>query len=63
MPLVNLLFVQSLWDLHNSLLGLTLSLSLTGSITNLVKVTVGRPRPGSSLRLDGLADYNIVPSL
>jgi len=69
MPIVNLIFVRSLWDLHNSLLGLTLSLSLTGSITNLVKVTVGRPRPdllsrclpspGSMDPIWGLSNYTI----
>ena len=48
MPVLNLIFVQSLWDLHNSWLGLVLSLTLTGSISNLVKVCVGRPRPGES---------------
>jgi len=42
---VNLLTVRSWWDLHNSLLGLLLGLSLTGSITQVVKITVGRPRP------------------
>ncbi|KAF8497676.1 phosphatidic acid phosphatase type 2/haloperoxidase, partial [Gautieria morchelliformis] len=45
MPIINLVIVQSLWDLHNSWLGLTLSVSLTGLISNLVKVCVGRPRP------------------
>lgn len=44
---INLISIQSLWDLHNSWLGLTLSLTLTGLISNLVKVCVGRPRPGS----------------
>lgn len=43
--LVNLLTVRSWWDFHHSTLGLLLSLSMTGTITQLVKVTVGRPRP------------------
>ncbi|KAG8966875.1 hypothetical protein FRC03_011196 [Tulasnella sp. 419] len=45
MPIVNVLTVRSYWDLHNSLLGAILSLGLTGTVTNLVKITVGRPRP------------------
>ncbi|KAG1718509.1 phosphatidic acid phosphatase type 2/haloperoxidase [Suillus paluster] len=55
--LVNVLTVRSWWDFHHSTLGMyldfmvtdddavLLSLSMTGSITQLVKVTVGRPRP------------------
>ncbi|KAH8116869.1 PAP2-domain-containing protein [Phellopilus nigrolimitatus] len=42
---VNLLSVRSLWDFHNSTLGLLLSLSMTGVITQFTKITVGRPRP------------------
>ncbi|KAH9001351.1 PAP2-domain-containing protein [Lactarius akahatsu] len=42
---INLLTTRSLWDAHNSALGLVLSLSLAGAFTQVVKVTVGRPRP------------------
>ncbi|KAJ6455718.1 phosphatidic acid phosphatase type 2/haloperoxidase [Mycena sanguinolenta] len=42
---INLLTIRSWWDLHNGLLGLILGLSITGSITQFVKITVGRPRP------------------
>ncbi|KAJ7273574.1 phosphatidic acid phosphatase type 2/haloperoxidase [Mycena haematopus] len=42
---INLLTVRSWWDMHNSLLGLVLGLSITGSITQFTKLTVGRPRP------------------
>ncbi|KAJ8590745.1 acid phosphatase/Vanadium-dependent haloperoxidase [Rhizopogon salebrosus TDB-379] len=42
--LVNYLTVRSWWDFHHSTLGLLLSLSMTGSVTQLFKVTVGRPR-------------------
>ncbi|KAI5475137.1 hypothetical protein MNV49_001881 [Pseudohyphozyma bogoriensis] len=42
---VGLLRQRSFWDAHNSALGLILSLGLTTTITNLIKVTVGRPRP------------------
>jgi diacylglycerol diphosphate phosphatase/phosphatidate phosphatase len=45
MPMINLISIRSWWDLHNSTLGLILSLSLTGSLTQVVKITVGRPRP------------------
>jgi len=43
--LINLLTLRSVWDAHNSALGLFFSLSLAGSITQFVKITVGRPRP------------------
>ncbi|KAH9048179.1 phosphatidic acid phosphatase type 2/haloperoxidase [Lactarius hengduanensis] len=43
--IINLLTTRSLWDAHNSALGLVLSLSLAGAFTQVVKVTVGRPRP------------------
>ncbi|KAF9264754.1 PAP2-domain-containing protein [Marasmius fiardii PR-910] len=44
-PTINLLTVRSWWDFHNSTLGLVLGLAITGSITQFVKITVGRPRP------------------
>jgi len=44
-PVVNLITVRSWWDFHNSTLGLIFSLALTGSVTQFVKITVGRPRP------------------
>lgn len=36
---------RSVWDLHNGLLGFVLAQALTVTITTIVKVTVGRPRP------------------
>lgn len=36
---------RSIWDLHNGLLGFVLANALTVTITTLIKVTVGRPRP------------------
>jgi len=45
MPVVNVLTVRSWWDWHNSWLGCVFSLSVAGSLTQAVKVTVGRPRP------------------
>lgn len=43
--ITNLLTIRSWVDLHHSTLGLLLSLTMTGSITQIVKVAVGRPRP------------------
>ncbi|KXN82579.1 Phosphatidate phosphatase PPAPDC1A [Leucoagaricus sp. SymC.cos] len=48
-PVVNVLTVRSWWDLHNATLGLIFGLALTGSVTQFVKITVGRPRPGRTL--------------
>ncbi|KAI6118461.1 phosphatidic acid phosphatase type 2/haloperoxidase [Pisolithus sp. B1] len=42
---INLSTVRSWIDFHHSTLGLLLSYTITGSITQIVKVTVGRPRP------------------
>ncbi|KAJ7632485.1 phosphatidic acid phosphatase type 2/haloperoxidase [Roridomyces roridus] len=57
---INLFTIRSWWDLHNGklngrlfiprsslsgFLGLALGLSITGSITQITKLTVGRPRP------------------
>lgn len=50
MPTVNMLTVRSWWDLHNSMLGLILGLATTGAVTQVVKVTVGRPRPDAIAR-------------
>lgn len=69
LPIINLFTVRTLWDLHNSYLGLLLSLSVTGVITQFSKLTVGRPRPdviarcmpppGSVDPQYGLTDYSI----
>ncbi|CAA7262625.1 unnamed protein product [Cyclocybe aegerita] len=45
MVITNFLTIRTWWDLHNSTLGLLLSHALTGTFTQVVKVTVGRPRP------------------
>ncbi|TFK72189.1 acid phosphatase/Vanadium-dependent haloperoxidase [Pluteus cervinus] len=44
-PVINFCTVRSWWDFHNGTLGLILGLSLTGAVTQIVKITVGRPRP------------------
>jgi len=43
--IINILTTRSRWDAHNSALGLLLSLSLAGAVTQVVKMTAGRPRP------------------
>jgi diacylglycerol diphosphate phosphatase/phosphatidate phosphatase len=53
---VNFFTVQSWWDVHHSTLGLILSLSMTRAITQIVKVTVGRPRPDLISRCQPLID-------
>jgi len=45
MALVNVVTVRSWWDFHNATLGAILGLALTGAVTQVVKLTVGRPRP------------------
>ncbi|GAA6006023.1 hypothetical protein JCM11491_004093 [Sporobolomyces phaffii] len=40
-----LLWRRSFWDLHNGILGLLLSVSITTVATQVIKVCVGRPRP------------------
>ncbi|CAE6424138.1 unnamed protein product [Rhizoctonia solani] len=56
MPIVNMLTVKSWWDWHNSMLGLVLGLATTGAVTQVVKVTVGRPRPDAIARCKPPAD-------
>ncbi|KAJ7109239.1 phosphatidic acid phosphatase type 2/haloperoxidase [Mycena epipterygia] len=42
---INLFTIRSWWDLHNGKSYVVLGLSITGSITQFTKLTVGRPRP------------------
>ncbi|KAG8820251.1 hypothetical protein FRC19_009017 [Serendipita sp. 401] len=55
LPIVNLLTIRSWWDFHSSWLGLLLSLSLTGAVSQVVKVVVGRPRPDLIARCQPMA--------
>ncbi|KAL7411515.1 phosphatidic acid phosphatase type 2/haloperoxidase [Mrakia frigida] len=43
--IVSLGVLRSAWDLHSGLLGLILSLAVTSTATNIIKICVGRPRP------------------
>ncbi|CAE6433268.1 unnamed protein product [Rhizoctonia solani] len=61
MPIVNVLTVRSWWDWHNSWLGLLLGLGTTGSLTQVVKVTVGRPRPDMLDRCQPRANSQNAP--
>ncbi|KAJ4481391.1 hypothetical protein C8J55DRAFT_51649 [Lentinula edodes] len=52
----NLLFnFRDWWDLHASLLGLSISYSASGSFVQFVRVTAGRPRPDFIARCDPAA--------
>lgn len=66
-PIINLLTIRSLWDFHVGSLGVILSLTLAGSITQIMKITVGRPRPDVISRCKPLSgvvnpEYGLVSS-
>ncbi|KAJ7931574.1 phosphatidic acid phosphatase type 2/haloperoxidase, partial [Mycena leptocephala] len=41
----NLILSRNMWDLHHALLGLTASFAFVGSFDQIVRISVGRPRP------------------
>ncbi|KAJ7364089.1 phosphatidic acid phosphatase type 2/haloperoxidase [Mycena albidolilacea] len=41
----NLILSRNMWDLHHALLGLTVAFALVGTFVEIVRITVGRPRP------------------
>ncbi|KAJ6576529.1 hypothetical protein DFH09DRAFT_362714 [Mycena vulgaris] len=41
----NLILSRNMWDLHHALLGLTVSFALVGTFVEIVRISVGRPRP------------------
>ncbi|GAA96449.1 uncharacterized protein L969DRAFT_103395 [Mixia osmundae IAM 14324] len=45
MAAISLGLIGSFWDFHNAVLGLVLSLALSTTVTDTIKITVGRPRP------------------
>ena len=44
---IGLGIMRSFWDFHAAFLGNVLSLAITTVITTIVKVMIGRPRPGA----------------
>ncbi|KAA1471229.1 PAP2-domain-containing protein [Dentipellis sp. KUC8613] len=47
---INVLTIRTWWDAHSSALGVILSLAISGSVTQFVRITVGRPRPDFIVR-------------
>ena len=43
--LISLFIYRSKWDAHNSTLGVFTSFTITGVVTQIIKMGVGRPRP------------------
>ncbi|KAH8083073.1 phospholipid metabolism-related protein [Filobasidium floriforme] len=43
--LISLGIYRSKWDAHNAVLGVTTSFTITGVVTQVIKMGVGRPRP------------------
>ncbi|WVO24596.1 uncharacterized protein IAS62_005964 [Cryptococcus decagattii] len=52
---------RSFWDAHNGILGLILGLGLTATFTDIIKITVGRPRPDLFARCILPADLTSNP--
>jgi len=52
----NLILSRNMWDLHHALLGLTVAFSLSGTFVELVRITVGRPRPDFIARCNPFAN-------
>ncbi|TFY71761.1 hypothetical protein EVG20_g1252 [Dentipellis fragilis] len=47
---IDILTIRTWWDAHSSALGVILSLAISGSVTQFVRITVGRPRPDFIVR-------------
>ncbi|WRT70585.1 uncharacterized protein IL334_007583 [Kwoniella shivajii] len=66
-PLIVLIPISALisrngWDIHNSVLGLVMSYTMTGVVTQVIKMSVGRPRPdliARCLPAAGAADHPV----
>ncbi|KAF7327695.1 Diacylglycerol pyrophosphate phosphatase 1 Short-DGPP phosphatase [Mycena kentingensis (nom. inval.)] len=41
----NLILSRNMWDLHHALLGLTVAFAFMGTFVEIVRISVGRPRP------------------
>ncbi|WWD08361.1 hypothetical protein V865_006473 [Kwoniella europaea PYCC6329] len=42
---INVFVSRNGWDVHNGVLGLVMSYTMTGVVTQVIKMSVGRPRP------------------
>lgn len=62
MILYALVISRSFWDAHSSILGLILCLGLIVTFTDIVKITVGRPRPDLFSRCQLPADLTADPT-
>ncbi|KAJ7494799.1 phosphatidic acid phosphatase type 2/haloperoxidase [Mycena galericulata] len=52
----NLLLSRNMWDLHHALLGLTVTFAISGTFEEIVRITVGRPRPDFISRCNPFAN-------
>ncbi|KAE8541513.1 hypothetical protein D1P53_002875 [Cryptococcus gattii VGV] len=53
---------RNAWDTHNSVLGLLMSYTMTGVVTQIIKMSVGRPRPDLIARcmpVEGATDHPV----
>ncbi|OWZ36704.1 PAP2 domain-containing protein [Cryptococcus neoformans C23] len=56
------LIARNAWDTHNSVLGLLMSYTMTGVVTQIIKMSVGRPRPDLIARcmpVEGAMDHPV----
>ncbi|CAK5268413.1 unnamed protein product [Mycena citricolor] len=52
----NLVLSRNMWDLHHALLGLTVAFAFMGTFVEVVRITVGRPRPDFISRCNPFAN-------
>ncbi|KAJ7756490.1 phosphatidic acid phosphatase type 2/haloperoxidase [Mycena maculata] len=57
----NLILSRNMWDLHHALLGLTVGFALGGTFVEIVRITVGRPRPDFISRCNPFANATNAP--
>ncbi|KAK1922989.1 phospholipid metabolism-related protein [Papiliotrema laurentii] len=59
---LSLFIGKSRWDTHNAVIGLFMSYTMTGVVTQIIKMSVGRPRPDLIARClprEGAADHPV----
>ncbi|KAJ7650224.1 phosphatidic acid phosphatase type 2/haloperoxidase [Roridomyces roridus] len=52
----NLIISRNMWDLHHALLGLTVTFAFSGTFVEVVRISVGRPRPDFISRCNPFAN-------